>query len=397
MEFDVIVVGARCAGSPTAMLFAQAGYRVLLLDRAGFPADTLSTLYIQPPGVDRLRRWGLLDAVKATGCPPLDRVVYELGDVRIEGCCRAIEEVPAAYAPRRHLLDQVLADGAVAAGAEFRERCQVTGLLEEDGRVAGVTFATPGGTTMTERCALVVGADGMRSAVAELAGAPKVVENERLTCAYYALWRGVEAAFELYEADGGWVSAVPTNDAVLVSAYFPQERFDTVRAGAYEHYRECVRRTAPALHAQLGQAEQTERLRGTGDQQNFFRQAAGPGWALVGDAAHHKDSITARGIGDAFLQAELLVAKVGADLRDETRLDNALKAYGEERDALLADGYRATLLVASTGAREQRRALLRAVSTSQDLKQRYFDTVAGARPVSELYTPELQALLAAGR
>ena len=397
MEFDVIVVGARCAGSPTAMLFAQAGYRVLLLDRASFPADTLSTLYIQPPGVDRLRRWGLLDAVKATGCPPLDRVVYELGDVHIEGCCRAIQEVPAAYAPRRHLLDQVLAKGAVAAGAEFRDRCQVTGLLEEDGRVAGVTFTTPGGTTVTERCALVVGADGMRSAVAELAGAPKVVENERLTCAYYTLWRGVEAAFELYEGPDGWVSAVPTNDAVLVSAYFPQELFDTVRASAYEHYRECVRRNAPALHAQLEQAEQTERLRGTGDQQNFFRQAAGPGWALVGDAAHHKDSITARGIGDAFLQAELLAAKVGADLRDETRLDSALKAYGEERDALLADGYRATLLVASTGAREQRRALLRAVSTSPDLKQRYFDTVAGARPVSELYTPELQALLAAGR
>jgi flavin-dependent dehydrogenase len=379
------------------MLFAQAGYRVLLLDRASFPADTLSTLYIQPPGVDRLRRWGLLGAVEATGCPPLDRVVYELGDVHIEGCCRAIEEVPAAYAPRRHLLDQVLADGAVAAGAEFRERCQVTGLLEEDGRVAGVTFTASGGMTVTERCALVVGADGMRSAVAELAGAPKVVENDRLTCAYYTLWRGVEAVFELYEGPDGWVSAVPTNDAVLVSAYFPQERFDTVRASAYEHYRECVHRNAPVLHAQLEQAEQTERLRGTGDQQNFFRQAAGPGWALVGDAAHHKDSITARGIGDAFLQAELLAAKVGADLRDETRLDSALKAYGEERDALLADGYRATLLVASTGAREQRRALLRAVSTSPDLKQRYFDTVAGARPVSELYTPELQALLAAGR
>ncbi|WP_059006290.1 NAD(P)/FAD-dependent oxidoreductase [Streptomyces specialis] len=396
MEYDVIVVGARCAGAPTAMLFARAGHRVLLLERAAFPADTLSTLYIQQPGVARLRRWGLLDAVRATGCPPLDHVVYALGDVRVEGCAGAVDGVSTAYAPRRRELDRILVDGAVAAGAEFRDRCPVGELLVEDGRVTGVVATSPGTGPFTARAPLVVGADGMRSTVARLAGAGKTTEHPRLTCAYYTFWAGVEADFELYEGPTGWVSAVPTAGAVLVSAYFPQDRFDEVRSAAATHYEACVRDNAPALWARLEGAATTERLRGTGDQQNFFRTAAGPGWALVGDAGHHKDSITARGIGDAFLQAELLTGHVGTGLHDPRHLDKALAAYGADRDAQLADAYRGTLLVAGTDAREQRRALLRAVSTSADLTQRYFDTVAGVRPVSELYTPELQALLATG-
>ena len=59
--YDAIVVGARCAGSPTAMLLARRGYRVLLVDRATFPSDTVSTHLIHPPGVSILKRWGLLD------------------------------------------------------------------------------------------------------------------------------------------------------------------------------------------------------------------------------------------------------------------------------------------------------------------------------------------------
>jgi 2-polyprenyl-6-methoxyphenol hydroxylase-like FAD-dependent oxidoreductase len=69
--FDAIVVGARCAGSPTAMLLARHGYRVLLVDRARFPSDTISTLVVWPHGAEILDRWGLLDGLVATGCPPV--------------------------------------------------------------------------------------------------------------------------------------------------------------------------------------------------------------------------------------------------------------------------------------------------------------------------------------
>ncbi|WP_433498376.1 NAD(P)/FAD-dependent oxidoreductase [Sphaerimonospora sp. CA-214678] len=397
MSYDVIVVGARCAGAPTAMLFARAGYRVLLLDRAKPGADTLSTLYIQQPGVARLARWGLLDAVRASGCPPLERVVYRMGaDLRLEGCAGPLDGNRAAYAPRRHILDPILVEGAVAAGAEFRDRCPVEGLLMEDDRVAGVRFTDPDGRTQEARARLVVGADGMRSTVAELAGAATTIEHPRLTCAYYSYWNPVQADFELYEGETGWVSAVPTNDAVLVSAYFPQDRFHEVRGRAQDAYIENIRDNAPDLFARLAGAEQVDRLHGTGDQRNFFRQPAGPGWVLVGDAGHHKDSLTARGIGDAFWQAELLVGLVGDGLADPGRLESALKAFAEERDRELMDVYMGTLLVARAEARDKRRALLRAVGTSPELTQRYFDTVAGISPLKQLYTPELLALLADG-
>ncbi|MGW0774865.1 NAD(P)/FAD-dependent oxidoreductase [Streptomyces sp. NPDC002835] len=393
--FDAIVVGARCAGAPTAMLLARAGHRVLMLDRAGFPSDTLSTHLVHQPGVAALARWGVLDAVRATGCPPLDRAVYEVADIRLEGCGRGVEGQRAGYAPRRHVLDALLIDAAVAAGVDFRERSAVTRLLHDDtGRVIGVE-GTHQGRPFTERAALVIGADGMRSTVGRLAKAPFTTRDDRLTCAYYGYWEDVPATLELYESPGSWVAAVPTNNgATLVLTYFPQSRFDEVRTDPRAAHLRQVRATAPALYDRLDGKRRVERLRGTGDQQNFFRQATGPGWALVGDAGHHKDSITARGISDAFLQAEALVRQVGGQLGgDPGKLDEALRNYAEERDTFLAAGYQATLSVAQLAPHEQRLSLLRAVGKDPELTAIYFDMVAGIGTIGALYTPKLLALL----
>ncbi|ATW51931.1 FAD-dependent oxidoreductase [Streptomyces xantholiticus] len=393
--FDAIVVGARCAGAPTAMLLARAGHRVLMLDRAGFPSDTLSTHLIHQPGVAALARWGVLETVRATGCPPLDRAVYEVADIRLEGCAQGVEGQRAGYAPRRHVLDAVLADAAVAAGVDFRERCSVTRLLHDDaGRVVGVE-GRHDGRSFTERAHLVIGADGMRSTVARLAKADFTVRDPRLTCAYYGYWEDVPATLELYESPGSWVATVPTNnEATLVLAYFPQARFEEVRTDPRAAYLRQIRATAPALYERLDGKRRVERLRGTGDQQNFFRRATGSGWALVGDAGHHKDSITARGISDAFLQAEALTRHVGGLLGgDPDKLDQALRSYADERDTSLAPGYQATLSAAQLAPHEQRLSLLRAVSKDPELTSVYFDMVAGVGTVSALYTPKLLALL----
>lgn len=395
--FDAIVVGARCAGSPTAMLLARAGHRVLLIDRAAFPSDTLSTHLIHQPGVAALARWGLLETLRASGCPPLNRAVYEVADVRLEGCARGVDGQRAGYSPRRHVLDAILVEAATAAGAELRENCRVTRLLYDDtGRVIGVE-GHHGGRRFSERAHLVIGADGMRSTVARLARAPYTVRDPKLTCAYYSYWAGVPAALELYESTGSWVAAVPTHDdATLVLTYFPQSRFEDVRVDADRAHRDRIRATAPALDERLRGKEQVERLRGTGDQQNFFRQAAGPGWALVGDAGHHKDSITARGISDAFFQAESLAGRVGERLGgDPALLDQALRRYAEDRDATLMPGYESTLAVARLAPPHDRRlALLRAVQTVPELTSIYFDMVAGIVTTSALYTPELLERLA---
>ncbi|SCK39073.1 Dehydrogenase (flavoprotein) [Streptomyces sp. WMMB 714] len=393
--FDAIVVGARCAGSPTAMLLARAGYRVLMLDRAEFPSDTLSTHLVHQPGVAALARWGLLDRVRASGCPPLDQAVYEVADIRLEGCSRGVEGQRCGYAPRRHVLDAILVDGAVESGVEFRPHCSVSGLLRDgSGRVTGVE-GTYGGSRFTEHARLVIGADGMRSRVAEHCGAEYTSRKPRLTCAYYAYWAGVPADLELYERPRSWVAAVPTNDdATLVLTYFPQDRFEEVRADAQSAYLAQVRDGAPALYERLRGKERVERLRGTGDQQNFFRQAAGPGWALVGDAGHHKDSITARGISDAFFQAESLTRHIGDRLGGEPALlDAALRSYEQERDAQLTEGFEATLSAAQLETHEKRLALLRAVQADPELTTTYFDIVAGIKSVTDLYTPRLLALL----
>jgi len=78
-RYDVIVVGGRCAGSPTAMLLARAGLRVLVIDRAAFPSDTISEHAIKPPGVAQLQRWGLLGDLLATDCPPIRARHVQLG------------------------------------------------------------------------------------------------------------------------------------------------------------------------------------------------------------------------------------------------------------------------------------------------------------------------------
>jgi 2-polyprenyl-6-methoxyphenol hydroxylase-like FAD-dependent oxidoreductase len=372
------------------MLLARAGYQVLLLDRARFPRDTLSTLYIHQPGIAQLKRWGVLDAVLATGCPPVDRAVHQVADVRIEGSCWPIDGIRAAYAPRRYLLDQILIEAAVAAGVEFRDGCAVEDVVFTDGRVTGVRCRYRG-RTVEERSRLVIGADGMRSRIADRVGAAIITEQPPMTCVYYSFWADVPACFEAYGTTDRWTGSVPTNDDLtLVVSYFPQSEFTAVRADAGRSYLDSVRDIAPDLYQRVEAGTQVDRLYGCGEQRNFLRQPAGPGWALVGDAGHHKDSITARGITDAFRQASALVNCIGEDLRDQVRLEAALHRYARERNELVLDGYQDTLSVAAL--RPLRRLnLLRLISADPMLTERFFATIAGANPTSKLMTAELRA------
>jgi 2-polyprenyl-6-methoxyphenol hydroxylase-like FAD-dependent oxidoreductase len=117
-SYDAIVVGARVAGSPTAMLLARKGYDVLLVDRATFPSDTISTHLVHPPGIVALERWGLLDQVVATGCPAIDTYAFDFGPFTLSG---APDHATLAYGPRRTVLDKILVAASAAAGAEVRE------------------------------------------------------------------------------------------------------------------------------------------------------------------------------------------------------------------------------------------------------------------------------------
>src|SRR5882724_9222139 len=152
-QYDAIVVGARCAGAPTAMLLARNGFNVLVVDRASFPSDTLSTHILHPPGAGAMKRWGLLDRLTATGCPPIDTYAFDFGPFTIAGA-PGTDASPVAYCPRRTVLDKLLVDAVAEAGAEVREGFGVDEVLIEDGRVVGIRGRAKDGKPIEEHAAV---------------------------------------------------------------------------------------------------------------------------------------------------------------------------------------------------------------------------------------------------
>ena len=186
--FDAIVVGARCAGSPTAMLLARNGYRVLLVDRATFPSDTISTHFVWQLGLACLQRWNLLDRVLATNCPLISQFGMDYGDIQLKFDVIPGDGIAAICVPRRTVLDKILVDAASETGAEIREGFSVTALTWSNGQVTGIRGHDRGGTEIEEKARIVIGADGRNSLVARMVGATEYNVRPALTCGYYAYW-----------------------------------------------------------------------------------------------------------------------------------------------------------------------------------------------------------------
>lgn len=346
-DYDAIVVGARCAGSPTAMLLAQRGHRVLVVDRATFPSDTLSTLIIHAPGVACLRRWGLLDAVAASGCPPIERYSFDFGPVVIEGTPHPSDGVSRAYAPRRTVLDRLLVDAAASAGAEIREGFTVDEVLIEDGTVVGIRGQDDGDGTVEARARIVVGADGWNSLVARAAGAERYHEKPVLENAFYSFWSGldIEAFTTIIRGDRGF-AAIPTNDGLtLVLAGCPYAKARAFRADLEASYLATFE-AAPDFAKRLRSATREERILG-GGVPNFFRTPHGPGWAVVGDAGYTKDPITGQGISDAFRSAEAVAEIINGVLTGQRDAAAAFRAYQDQRDERALPMYEFTTQLAT--------------------------------------------------
>jgi 2-polyprenyl-6-methoxyphenol hydroxylase-like FAD-dependent oxidoreductase len=309
-SFDVIVVGARCAGAPLATVLAREGLRVCLVDKDRFPSDTLSTHGIQPTGVQVLERIGVLDSLLKLAPPILRlRMVFD------DAAAPVADVVAITGAPglsvRRITLDEILVNAAAAAGAEIRTQTAVTGLVTSGDRVAGVTTASG-----ELRAPLVVGADGAHSAVAKMVGAEEYnpTPNGRVF-----MW----AYFEADPTDGEmWIGklgdhtylGMPTDGGLTLIAVCPSvERRGEVRADRESVY-EAGLRAWPELHAGVGGARRDGPVRTMANLHGFFRVSAGPGWALVGDAGHFKDPTPGQGIANALRQSEQLAAAINRAL-----------------------------------------------------------------------------------
>src|SRR4051794_36934389 len=325
-RYDVVIVGARCAGAPLATMLARRGLRVCVLDRARFPSDTASTHGIQPSGVRILERLGLLPRLLEVA-PAIERATVRLDDVDIafDGVS---ERVGAPMLNvRRVTLDAILVDAAAEAGAEVRTGCAVTGLLRDGEQTVGVE--TSEGPV---RARLVVGADGARSTVARLVGAR---EYHRTAPGRAFLW----AYFEGAAADGdrmwlggmgdyGFLASPTDGDLFMAAAVVPLGWRDELRADRARAHAAALAEW-PELAACVTGARRVGPVRMMSRWHGFFREAAGPGWALVGDAGHFKDPSPGQGIADALRQAEQLAPAIVRTLDGD---DDALARWAAWRD-----------------------------------------------------------------
>lgn len=343
--YDAIVVGSRVAGAATAMLLARKGYTVLLVDKAHFPSDTLSGHYLHVAGASYLGDWGLLDRLHMTGCPPLRGVRFDFGPFVLVGAPPAAGNgVDVAYAPRRTIFDQLLIDAAVEAGVEFRQGYAVAGVLSDGDHVTGIRSESRSGAISEETAKIVIGADGMRSVIAQAVMAPAYHQKAALTCAYYTYWEGVPiGGTELYIRDRCTVVAYPTHDGLAcVTAVFPISDFARVRTAVEANYLRAVD-MAPVLADRIHEGKRADRFHGTGDLPNFFRKPYGNGWALAGDAGYHKDPLTAQGMTDAFRDAELLSTAIDEGFSGRRALAEALAEYETRRNEACNALYEFTL------------------------------------------------------
>jgi 2-polyprenyl-6-methoxyphenol hydroxylase-like FAD-dependent oxidoreductase len=387
--YDVIVVGARCAGAATARLLARSGHRVLLVDRSTFPSDQrLSTHLLWPAGVALLDRWGLREELVRAGTPPITDARIDFGDVVLDGSLHPAGEERTAFAPRRRVLDGLLVDAAVRSGVELWEGCTVDGLLDDGtgSTVQGITGRSDGGVPVRAEARLVIGADGMRSTVARLVRAAAYDERPALSGTYFSYWSGVPLERStLWVRPYRTVTANPTDDDLtLVSVAWPVAEFGRARGDISGSFERTVREVAPELADALRAGTREERWSGAAVP-SWFRVPYGPGWALVGDAGYLKDPCTAQGMTDAFSSAELLATAVDDALRGRRGWAEALSGYQRQRDAAAGEMYEFTYAQSSLEPPPpEMAAALAALADDPVATERFFGVFGGTVPASEL-------------
>lgn len=345
-RYDVIVVGARAAGASTAMLMARRGLRVLLVDRRQPGSDTLSTHAQMRGATLQLQRWGLLDRIRRTDAPPIRQTTFHYGDAVEVVELKPNAGVEALFAPRRTVLDTMLVDAAREAGVDVRFGVTVQDLLRnDDGRVIGVWAHARSGAPLRIVAPITIGADGVRSVVARQAGATVQHRGANAGAIIYSHWSGPLAdGYEWFYRPGVTAGMIPTNHGqtcVWVGA--PSDRFmHELRWDLEAAFHQVLTETSPEAAARLASLGRREsRFSGFAGMPGFLRRPCGDGWALVGDASHFKDPLSAHGITDALRDAEFLADAV-SDIAHGAKERTALAAYAQRRDALSLDLHTAT-------------------------------------------------------
>ena len=345
---DVVVVGARAAGAATALLLARWGHDVVLVDRAEFPSDTVSTHQIARPGVVQLHRWGLLDTVLASGAPAIHEVTFAAEGEAVTRTVKHSAGVDLLVAPRRYIVDTILVEAAARAGVHVRQGVAISEVRRDPaGRATGVSGHDASGAPVEIDARFVVGADGLASMVARRVGAEVIEDRGRNGSVRYAYYEGIAwRGIELFIAERALIGVFPTHDrqaCVWVGSPSADAMAARRRApSAVVAFNDQLRAAAPELADRLREGRRVSRITGMFRMPNLLRRAQGPGWALVGDAGYHRDAVTGYGLSDAYRDAELLACALHRSLTGQADETSALAGYQRERDEALREVFEVT-------------------------------------------------------
>ena len=389
--YDAIIVGARCGGSSTAMLLARRGFKVLLLDRATFPSDTISTHILWPHGAEILARWGLRERLAATGVPAIcRRMTFDVGPFALRGTIPDANDGMGGFCPRRTVLDSLLVNAAAASGVAVREAFTVDELLVTDNAVTGVRGHQTRGKPVEERARVVIGADGVNSFVARAVQAPEYDVRPVAACAYYSYFSGVpQEDIELYVRENCAFGGAPTNDGLhLVMVNWPASDFPEVRADIEGHIWRALEK-APDFLARVRQGAREDKWYGTAGVPGYFRKPYGSGWALVGDAGYNRDPITAQGISDAFIDAAALSEALSTWLSGHGTFEGLMEAHEAARNERVRPMYEFTSQLATLGPPPPKmQALFAALRHNQNATNAFLSAITGAIPLPDFMSDE---------
>lgn len=328
---DVVIVGGGPAGSTTASLLAARGHAVLVLDRARFPREKPCAEYCSPGVIDVLKRIGALDKIERLA-PSRPRGMHV--NARGSVYAQTYDDTHRALGVMRPLLDRALLEHAIDNGAKLWERCLVSEVISNNGRVSGVRARTPRGIINIE-AQFVVGADGVHSTVAKSLGLTKEARRLRRLglVARYEGETNISEYGEMHVAKKMYCGLAPVGNGV-VNVGLVEELSRDHRRGPIDDYFEQRLTQIPGVVRALGRARRITPVRGVGPLAHTVKRVAGPGYLLVGDAAGFHDPFTGEGIYRALHGGELAAEAIDAALREG---NNRPIGYEEARSAAFAD------------------------------------------------------------
>jgi len=334
-EYDAIVIGARVAGSILATLLGKAGHRVLILDRAKFPSDTLSTHFFRWPAMQAFQRIDVYDAVQKAA-PHLENMLNDIDGQVIEETVKGQDGLDYFMCLRRITLDWILVQRMEQVQAvEFIQGARLGDMLRDEDRIIGAAWQDENGMH-SAKAKVVVGADGFYSKVAKLVE-PQIetfVPVQRAM--YFTYFKNLKPykspTAEHYFRGNHLFYVFPTDENLtLIAVTVPIAEFDAFRREPQESYY-SVLESIVSLGPRLENAEQAAPIKGAGNIPCYQRIPYGPGWALVGDAAQVMDPWSGQGIDHASTHAVMLAEAFDAWLRGQSPWEDAMQTYHQERN-----------------------------------------------------------------